>query len=182
MLSGETNALDSNGVTRNAPQQELIGNHLTHRVVIAPNEIHRWSLTYVESNCPIQRTPEFAAGWVAAFCLVFAVTVANRIALCTAPSLFSARISSTALCSALPATVGFSLGHVVSLGQLWWDAMTATISAHDNTRQRKASRIVRKLREVSHRLPSAADAAFFLRNAVRSERVIAGRTSFAEQR
>ena len=47
-------------------------------------------------------------------------------------------------------------------------------------RHHKEFRIVCKLREVSHRLPSAADAAFFLRNAVRFERVRAGRGPFGQ--
>ena len=47
-------------------------------------------------------------------------------------------------------------------------------------RQHKEFRIVCKLRDVSHRLPSAADAAFFLRNAVRFERVVAGRGPFQQ--
>ena len=48
-------------------------------------------------------------------------------------------------------------------------------------RQHKEFRIVCKLRDVSHRLPSAADAAFFLRNAVRFERVRAGRGPFQQK-
>ena len=48
-------------------------------------------------------------------------------------------------------------------------------------RQHKEFRIVCKLRDVSHRLPSAADAAFFLRNAVRFERVRAGRGPFGQK-
>ena len=48
-------------------------------------------------------------------------------------------------------------------------------------RQHKEFRIVCKLRGVSHRLPSAADAAFFLRNAVRFERVRAGRGPFRQK-
>jgi hypothetical protein len=48
-------------------------------------------------------------------------------------------------------------------------------------RQHKEFRIVCKLREVSHGLPSAADAAFFLRHAVRFERVRAGRGPFRQK-
>ena len=48
-------------------------------------------------------------------------------------------------------------------------------------RQHKEFRIVCKLRDVSHRLPSAADAVFFLRNAVRFERVRAGRSPFQQK-
>jgi hypothetical protein len=44
--------------------------------------------------------------------------------------------------------------------------------------QRKAFRIARKLRDVSRGLPSGANAAFFLRNIVRFERVRAGRSPF----
>jgi hypothetical protein len=45
-------------------------------------------------------------------------------------------------------------------------------------RQRKTFRIARKLCDVSRGLPSVADAAFFLRNIVRFERVRAGRSPF----
>ena len=45
-------------------------------------------------------------------------------------------------------------------------------------RQRKTFRIARKLCDVSRSLPSGADAAFFLRNIVRFERVRAGRSPF----
>jgi hypothetical protein len=75
--------------------------------------------------------------------------------------------------------VGFSLAHVVPVGQLWWDVMTATFRRMTTTRRRKAFRIVRKLCDVSHRLPSVANAAFFLRNAVRFERAKTGRSPFA---
>ena len=62
------------------------------------------------------------------------------------------------------------------------------MQAHANTspelsylvmgRQRKTFRIARKLCDVSRGLPSVADAAFFLRNIVRFERVRAGRSPF----
>ena len=45
-------------------------------------------------------------------------------------------------------------------------------------RQRKTFRIARKLCHMSRGLPSGADAAFFLRNIVRFERVRAGRSPF----
>src|SRR5436190_11181186 len=45
-------------------------------------------------------------------------------------------------------------------------------------RQRKTFRIARKLCDVSRGLPSGADAAFFLRNIGRFERVRAGRSPF----
>ena len=50
-----------------------------------------------------------------------------------------------------------------------------------NAREHKEFRIVCKLGDVSRRLPSAADAAFFLRNAVRFERVRVGRSPFQQK-
>ena len=48
-------------------------------------------------------------------------------------------------------------------------------------RHHKDFRIVCKLRDVAHRLPGAADAAFFLRNVVRFARVRADRGPFQQK-